>query len=142
MSARASQAKIGVLHKLYQTFVDDVLQQRRDIPHVSLTASTKRADESLRRAAEFETRVSQNISITDRTEENEKALQGLFASFYKYLLFYLHFVLPLSSFTFFFLLNYLGFIPTPSCHANSTCIILNSRYQSARPAKRGLYSPH
>lgn len=111
MSARASQAKIGVLHKLYQTFVDDVLQQRRDIPHVSLTASTKRADESLRRAAEFETRVSQNISITDRTEENEKALQGLFASFYKYLLFYLHFVLPLSSFTFFFSFKLFGVYP-------------------------------
>ena len=77
MNARALQAKQGVLHKLYQSFVDDVLQQRRDMPHVSLTVSTKRADESLRKVAEMEVRVRQNIGQTDRTEETEKELQGL-----------------------------------------------------------------
>lgn len=81
MHARASQAKLGTLHKLYQTFVDDVLQQRRDIPHVSLTFSTKRADEALRKAAELEVRVGQNINNPDRTEESEKALQGLWLLF-------------------------------------------------------------
>lgn len=78
MNARAQQAKQGMLHKLYQSFVDDVLQQRRDMPHVSLTASTKRADESLRKAAELEVRVSQNISNQERTEELDTALKGLF----------------------------------------------------------------
>jgi hypothetical protein len=78
MNARAQQAKQGMLHKLYQSFVDDVLQQRRDMPHVSLTVSTKRADESLRKVAELEVRVSKNISCTERTDETEKELQGLY----------------------------------------------------------------
>lgn len=77
MNERAQQAKQGVLHKLYQSFVDDVLQQRREMPHVSLTVSTKRADESLRKVTELEVRVRQNISNSDRTEELEKELQGL-----------------------------------------------------------------
>lgn len=73
--------------------MDDVLQQRRDMPHVSLTVSTKRADESLRKVAELEVRVNQNVSNPERTEQIEKELQGL----YRVLSFF--FFLPLVTLT-------------------------------------------
>lgn len=71
MEARAELARHGVLRKLYHSFVDDVLQQRKDMP-VSLTASTKRADDALRKAAELEVRVSQIIENPERDEETLK----------------------------------------------------------------------
>lgn len=73
MDARSILANQGVMHKLYQSFVEDVLHQKKDMP-IFLTTNTKRADEALRRVAELEKKVSQLISNPERDEE---ALKGL-----------------------------------------------------------------
>ncbi len=73
METRKGQGRHEVMKKLYQSIVEDVLHQRREMP-ISLPASTKRADDALRKATEMEAKVNR---ITLDPERDEEALKGI-----------------------------------------------------------------